>query len=79
MAKPVITYTTVAASSWRKEPKPSKGSVLYMFDDGSTTRSGWHEISGYPYQEYFEGFYESEDAMKIYIAGRSAGDRKYRA
>ena len=24
MAKPVITYTTVAASSWRKEPKPSK-------------------------------------------------------
>ena len=58
MAKPVITYTTVAASSWRKEPKPSKGAVLYMFDDGSTTRSGWHEISGYPYQEYFEVFNE---------------------
>ena len=32
--------------------------VLYMFDDGSTTRSGWHEISGYPYQEYFEVFNE---------------------
>ena len=58
MAKPVITYTTVAASSWRQEPKPSKGAVLYMFDDGSTTRSGWHEISGYPYQEYFEVFNE---------------------
>ena len=56
--KPVITYETVAASSWRKEPKARKGAVLYKFDDGSTCRSGWHEISGYPYQEYFEVFNE---------------------
>ena len=56
--KPVITYETVAASSWRKEPKARKGAVLYKFDDGSTCRSGWHEISGYPYQEYFEIFNE---------------------
>ena len=58
MDKPVITYTPVSASSWRKEPRASKGAVLYKFDDGSTTRSGWHEISGYPYQEYFEVFNE---------------------
>ena len=56
--KPAITYETVAASSWRKEPKARKGAVLYKFDDGSTCRSGWHEISGYPYQEYFEIFNE---------------------
>lgn len=54
----MITYETVAASSWRKEPKARKGAVLYKFDDGSTCRSGWHEISGYPYQEYFEIFNE---------------------
>ena len=41
-----------------RSPKASKGAVLYKFDDGSTTRSGWHEISGYPYQEYFEVFNE---------------------
>ena len=38
--------------------KGQQGAVLYKFDDGSTTRSGWHEISGYPYQEYFEVFNE---------------------
>ena len=58
MAKPEITYTAVPASSWRKDPKARKGAVLYKFDDGSTCRSGWHEISGYPYQEYFEIFNE---------------------
>ena len=58
MDKPVITYTTVSASSWKKDPKAHKGAVLYKFDDGSTCRSGWHEMSGYPYQEYFEVFDE---------------------
>ena len=58
MDKPVVTYTAVAASSWRKEPRARKGAVLYVFDDGATHRSGWHEISGYPYQEYFEIFNE---------------------
>ena len=58
MDKPVITYKVVSSSSWRKEPKARKGAVLYKFDDGSTCRSGWHEISGYPYQEYFEIFNE---------------------
>lgn len=56
--KPKITYEVVAASTWRKEPKAGKGAYLYKFDDGSTCMSGWHEISGYPYQEYFEIFNE---------------------
>ena len=80
MAKPVITYKVVPASSWRKEPKARKGAVLYKFDDGATCKSGWHEMTGYPYQEYFEVFNEWEDKpMKIYIAGKIAGDRRYRA
>ena len=58
MDKPVITYKVVPASSWRKEPKARKGAVLYKFDDGATCKSGWHEMTGYPYQEYFEVFNE---------------------
>lgn len=58
LQKPKITYTVVASSSWRKEPKARKGATLYKFDDGATCRRGWHEISGYPYQEYFEVFNE---------------------
>ena len=54
MVKPVITYEVVPSSSWRKEPKARKGATLYKFDDGAESRSGWHEASGYPYQEYFE-------------------------
>lgn len=58
MIKPVVTYTKVSASSWRKDPKARKGATLYKFDDGATCRTGWHETSGYPYQEYFEVFNE---------------------
>ena len=58
MDKPVITYKVVSSSSWRKEPKARKGAVLYKFDDGATCRAGWHEMTGYPYQEYFEVFNE---------------------
>ena len=58
LEEPIITYTVCAAASWRKEPKPRKGAVLYKFDDGATCISGYHEISGYPYQEYFEIFNE---------------------
>lgn len=58
LVEPTITYEVVAALSWRKDPKARKGAVLYKFDDGSTCKSGWHEISGYPYQEYFEVFNE---------------------
>lgn len=58
MDKPKITYKQVAASSWRNEPKPHSGAVLYKFEDGATSRSGFHELSGYPYQEYFEVYDE---------------------
>lgn len=58
LTRPKPTYQVVAASSWRQDPKARKGAALYMFDDGSTQRSGWHESSGYPYQEYFEIFNE---------------------
>ena len=58
LIKPKITYETVGAASWRRDPKAAKGATLYKFDDGATCRSGWHEISGYPYQEYFEVFNE---------------------
>ena len=56
LAKPEVTYTVVSASSWREEPKARKGAMLVKFDDGATHRSGWHEESGYPWQEYFELF-----------------------
>jgi len=55
---PEPVYRIVSASSWRKDPKARKGAALYEFDDGSTQRSGWHEVSGYPYQEYFEIYNE---------------------
>lgn len=58
MEKPVVRYQVVSASSWKKEPKAGKGATLYKFDDGAICRSGWHEMSGYPYQEYFEVYDE---------------------
>lgn len=54
MDKPIIKYQKVKASGWRKEPKARKGYTLFKFDDGATARSGWHDFSGYPYQEYYE-------------------------
>ena len=47
-------YEIISASGWRKDPRARRGASLYKFDDGSTTRAGWHEVSGYPYQEYYE-------------------------
>lgn len=58
MEKPEVTYTVINVNTWRKEPKAHKGAQLYKFDDGSTYRSGWHEMSGWPYQEYFEVYEE---------------------
>lgn len=54
LKKPKISYQIVAASSWRKDPRPHKGYELVKLEDGSFTKTGFHEISGYPYQEYFE-------------------------
>lgn len=58
LAKPKVRYEKCAANSWRDEPRPRKGAQLYKFDDGATYRSGYHEESGYPFQEYFEVFLE---------------------
>lgn len=56
LIRPVPVYEKSTANAWREEPKPRKGAQLYKFDDGATTRTGYHEVSGYPYQEYFEVF-----------------------
>lgn len=58
MKKPVITYKVVSAMSWRKEPTARAGATLYKFDDGAVCRTGWHEMTGYPFQEFFEVFNE---------------------
>lgn len=54
MAKPEIRYQVAKAETWRKEPKARRGMHLYRFDDGSEYKSGWHEVSGWPWQEYYE-------------------------
>lgn len=51
---PEPTYRVIPAESWRKEPRVQPGWELYKFKDGSTVRTGYHEISGYAFQEYFE-------------------------
>lgn len=54
MIVPEPEYTVVDAKSWAKEPKPKKNYVLLKDDNGSTARSGIHEVNGWPWQEYFE-------------------------
>lgn len=54
LTMPEPTYQKIPVASWRKEPKPHKGYDLMRFDDGSVARTGWHDITGYPWQEYFE-------------------------
>ena len=54
MTKPEIRYQVTKAETWRKEPKARRGMHLYRFDDGSEYKSGWHELSGWPWQEYYE-------------------------
>ncbi len=50
---PEPEYRTIGATSWRKEPAPIKGYRLYKDEEGVTVRTGFHEISGYAWQEYF--------------------------
>ena len=53
------SYATRSGSQPPTNTRNSCGhTAKHKFDDGSTCRSGWHEISGYPYQEYFEIFNE---------------------
>ncbi|MDN0033290.1 hypothetical protein QVN85_10280 [Oscillibacter valericigenes] len=58
---PEPRYEVVQASQWREEPKAKKGCVLFKFDDGETLRRGWHEKTGYEWQEYFEIDYGKAD------------------
>lgn len=51
---PEPTYRIIPSDSWRKKPRATPGWELYKFKDGSTVRCGYHEISGYAFQEYFE-------------------------
>lgn len=61
LRKPVIKYLVVAASSWRKEPKARQGARLVQFDDGATVRGGYHDVTGYPWQEYFEVYTDKKE------------------
>lgn len=62
LLKPEISYEVVQADYWVKEPKARKGSYLYKFDDGETTRSGVDQ-NGWPWQEYYE-IYAEESPKK---------------
>lgn len=54
MEQPVIQYRTVYAGSWNKNPKAKKGWRLLKDENGQTTRTGWHDLTGWPWMEYFE-------------------------
>lgn len=58
LVMPEPKYEVIQAAHWRDEVKPRKGWVLFKFEDGETTRTGWHK-NGYPYQEYYEIDYNS--------------------
>lgn len=54
MITPEPEYRIVNAAKWTDDPKPKKNYTLLKDDDGNTVRSGIHEVSGWPWQEYFE-------------------------
>lgn len=54
LIKPIIKYEVVPAASWKKDPKPKKGFYLYKHSDGSVTREGVHEVTGYGWMEYIQ-------------------------
>lgn len=49
---PKPTYRMVQARTWTKDPKAKKGYVLWKDEDGAVTRSGVHELTGWPWMEY---------------------------
>ena len=54
MERPEAKYKVVSASSWAKEPKNHKGWALWQDDNGTTVKTGIHEVTGYAWQEYME-------------------------
>lgn len=63
LQRPKIRYEIIKADYWAKSPKARKGSFLYKFDHGETTRTGI-DRNGWPWQEYFE-IYEEQDGERI--------------
>lgn len=51
---PEPEYRVISANSWANEPRPKKGYVLLKDDNGTVARTGFCEVSGWPWQEYFE-------------------------
>ena len=82
LKKPEIRIRVVAADNWRKEPKAAKGAYLYKDDDGQTVRSGVSDVTGYPWQEYYEIFEEGKhgDGADVLrdseVRNRKRGGRK---
>ena len=54
LLKPEPKYEIIPAKAWKKEPKARAGYALYKDKEGISIREGFHEISGYSWQEYFE-------------------------
>ena len=54
MITPEPEYQVIDSAKWTDDPKPKKNYTLLKDDDGNTVRSGIHEVSGWPWQEYFE-------------------------
>ena len=54
LVHPEPTYEVIPAKAWKKEPKARAGYALYKDKNGASVYEGFHEISGYAWQEYFE-------------------------
>ena len=74
MVIPEPTYKIISANRWAEEPKPRKGWILLKDEDGNVARSGVHEVSGYPWQEYFELRVEVPEGEKQTNRRRKAFD-----
>lgn len=54
LVQPEPEYRVVSSNAWAVEPKAKKGWVLLKDDEGNTARTGFCELTGYAWQEYFE-------------------------
>lgn len=54
MESPKPEYRTIYAGRWNEQPKARKGWALWKDEDGQTVRTGWHELTGWPWMEYTE-------------------------
>lgn len=54
LIQPEPEYTVIQANGWNREPRERKGWLLLKDDNGDICRNGWHELTGWGWQEYFE-------------------------